>query len=90
MADSALCAAGRIFAQTRRCEIGMRKWSVNAFFPEIKPAHEAMQSCSVEAVKMSTAARIGLETIFARDAIKGRHVTSAKVSVIAAGREKEK
>lgn len=66
----------------------MRPWSVSAFFPEVKPAHEATQSCTVEAASMGIAARLALSEISQREAIKGRHLTVAKLSIVLAGKEK--
>jgi hypothetical protein len=62
---------------------------VSAFFPEVKPAHLANQGCSIEACRLTTAAYRGLEEIFNRDGIKGKHITIAKVTVVAFGREKK-
>lgn len=66
----------------------MRAWSISAFFPEVKPAHEAMQSCTVQANRISTAAQRGLDEVLSRDAIKHRHITIVKLSIISAGKEK--
>jgi hypothetical protein len=63
---------------------------VSAFFPEVKPAHLANQGVKVEACRMTTAAYRGLEELLARDGVKGKHVTIAKLTIVAFGREKEK
>ncbi len=66
----------------------MRIWSVSAFFPEVKPAHEATQSCTVTASSMAIAANFGLKEFFEREAIKHKHITIVKLSIVAAGEEK--
>ena len=67
----------------------MRAWSVSAFFPEVKPAHEAMQSCTVNAGKIHVAMHRGLRQILGRDAIKRKHISIMKLSIVEAGKQKE-
>ena len=66
----------------------MRDWSISAFFPQVKPAHLAQQSCAVRADGIATAARRGLEYILESDDLKGKHITIARISIVAAGKER--
>jgi hypothetical protein len=66
----------------------MRKWSVSAFFPEVKPEHAATQSCSAEASTIPRAIAIAMIEILQRDAIKGRHIAAIQISVVAIGKHK--
>lgn len=59
----------------------MKDWSVTAFFPEVRPAHLAEQSCVVRASSLGTAARVGLDVIRDRDGMKGKKITTAKLTV---------
>jgi hypothetical protein len=65
----------------------VRNWNVSAFFPEVKPAHEAQQSCTVSACRLTTAAQRGLEDLLSRAALKGKHISTARVTIVAAGKE---
>jgi hypothetical protein len=67
----------------------MRAWNVSAFFPEVRPAHLAQQSCTVDASDMAVAARRGLEFIFEAAAIKGKRISVAKLTIVAASKEKQ-
>ena len=66
----------------------MRTWSVSAFFPEVRPAHEAQQSCSVAACDMPAAAQRALDELLRRECIKGKHISVVKLTIVAAGKEK--
>jgi hypothetical protein len=68
--------------------VRVRAWSVSAFFPEVKPAHQAQQSCTVEASSLARASRIGIEQILKLDALKGRRISVARLTIVAAGKEK--
>lgn len=59
----------------------MNDWSVSAYFPEIRPAHLAEQSIVVRASSLATAARLGLDEIRARDAMRGKKITVAKITI---------
>lgn len=66
----------------------MRTWSVSAFFPEVRPAHEAQQSCSVEACDIPEAARRALDELLGREYIKGKHISVVRLAIVAAGKDK--
>lgn len=59
----------------------MKDWSVTAFFPEVRPAHLAEQSCVVRASSLGTAARVGLDVIRDRTEMKGKKITTARITV---------
>ncbi len=59
----------------------MNDWSVTAFFPELRPAHLAEQSVTVRASSLGTAARVGLDVIRERDEMKGKRLTTARITV---------
>lgn len=59
----------------------MKNWYVTAFFPELRPAHLAEQSCTVRASSLGTAARVGLDVIRDRDDMKGKRITTAKLTI---------
>jgi len=65
----------------------MRLWSISAFFPEVKPAHLAQQSCVVPASGIEVAARRGLECLLDLEGIKGKHINIVKLSIVAAGKD---
>jgi hypothetical protein len=67
----------------------MRTWSVSAFLPDVRPAHQAQQSCIVEACDMPAAARRGLAEILALEAIKGKRVSVVKLTIVAADKGKD-
>ena len=57
----------------------MKFFSVYAFFPEIRPAHRAWESCTVKASTLSAAVSRGLRTI--RPRLKGKRITEARITV---------
>jgi hypothetical protein len=59
----------------------MKRFSVSAFFPEVKPAHEAFQSCSFDASNMGHAVHRALLDIRARPALKGKRITEVRLTV---------
>jgi len=68
----------------------VRTWGITAFFPEVKPAHVATQSCCIEACSIATAAHRGLEAIYDREPIRRKHISIVKLTIVAAGRDKTK
>lgn len=67
----------------------MRTWSVSAFFPEVRPAHQAQQSCFVDACDIPAAARRALDQILGLEAVRGRHISVVKVTIVAASKDKK-
>lgn len=59
----------------------MKDWSVSAFFPELRPAHLAQQEVKVRASSIGTAARVGVDVIRDRDGIKGKQITTARLTI---------
>lgn len=59
----------------------MRSFSVSAFFPEVKPAHAAFQSCVAKAAEMDTAAARGLGELRARPALKGKRIREVRLTI---------
>lgn len=66
----------------------MRDWSISAFFPEVKPAHQAQQSSIVKAETWAEAVVAGVKAVCGAEALKGKHISIVKLSVVAAGKEK--
>ncbi len=62
-------------------EKAVKRFSISAFFPEVKPAHAAFQSCTAKALDMSTALSRGMTEIRSRDELKGKHITEARVTI---------
>jgi hypothetical protein len=61
--------------------VALKDWSVEAFFPEVRPAHLADQRVTVRASSLGTAARVGLDVIRDRDAMRGKKITTARITV---------
>lgn len=59
----------------------MKSFSISAFFPEVKPAHAAFQSCRFDASNMGQAIHRALLDIRARPALKGKHITEVRLTV---------
>jgi hypothetical protein len=51
----------------------MKDFSVEAFFPQMVPAHRAHHSATVKCSRLAVAARRGLEAILIRDGVRGQH-----------------
>jgi hypothetical protein len=59
----------------------MRSFSISAFFPEVKPAHAAFQSCVSKASEMNTAISRGLQQLRERPALKHKRITEVRLTV---------
>lgn len=59
----------------------MKHWNVSAFFPEVKPAHQAFQSCTAYGGRASIAVSRALDEMFSLPGIKGRHITEVRLTV---------
>lgn len=59
----------------------MKSFAVEAYFPEIKPAHCAFQSVVVRVSGMSVAARVAIEEIRRRPEMHGKRITVAKLTI---------
>lgn len=59
----------------------MKSFTVTAFFPDVRPAHAAFQSCEAKADSMATAAARGLTEIRKRPAIKGRRIRQVQLII---------
>jgi hypothetical protein len=66
----------------------VRTWSISAFFPEVMPAHLAHQSCTVVASDVSVAANRGLKRLIGFEPLKGKHISTVRMTIIAASKEK--
>lgn len=60
----------------------MKTWRVDAFFPEVKPAHVSQQGCTVPASNAPVAANRGLAELLTRDGIKGKHIGVVKLTLV--------
>ncbi len=58
----------------------MKSYSVTAFFPEVKPAHQAEQHCVVQANNMGLAAKRGYQALRKRAAAR-RRVTTVRLTI---------
>jgi hypothetical protein len=59
----------------------VKDWTVSAFFPELRPAHLAEQEVKVRASSIGTAARVGIDVMRESDAMKGKKITTARITV---------
>jgi|GEM_PF-2539881 len=59
----------------------MKAFAVTAFFPEVKPAHAAFQSCVSTAAQMSTAISRGLYEMRERPGLKGKRIHEVRLTV---------
>lgn len=59
----------------------MKTFRVEAFFPEVKPAHVAWQSCEVKATDMHTAAARGLHELRERPGVRGKRISEVALKV---------
>ncbi len=59
----------------------MKSFAVEAYFPEVKPAHCAFHSVVVRVSGMSVAARVAIEEIRRRPEMRGKRVTIAKLTI---------
>ena len=58
-----------------------KPYSVEVFFPELKPAHAADQRVSVNASSLGVAAARGLAEIRKREEVKGKRIRTARILV---------
>lgn len=68
----------------------VKEYSVSAFFPEVKPAHLADQACRVQANNICLAAKRALHELRKRDGIKGKRITTVKLTIRVIGNGKER
>jgi len=59
----------------------MRSFSISAYFPEVKPAHAAFQSCISKASEMDVAASRGLAELRARPNVKGKRISEVRLTI---------
>jgi hypothetical protein len=63
----------------------MKKFTIAAFFPEVKPAHVAWQTVTVSAVRIDIAAHLGICEIRRRRELFGKHITEIRLTVTEVG-----
>lgn len=66
----------------------MKTYVINAFIPEIK-AHHAHQSAITEATSIGAAVRRALDEIMKRAEVKGKRITTVKLTIAALDKRKE-
>lgn len=59
----------------------MKSFSVSAYFPEVKPAHQAFQSCVGKGSMMSIAMARAVDEIRARPALKGKRISEVRLTI---------
>jgi hypothetical protein len=59
----------------------MKSFTIDAFFPEVKPAHAAFQSTTKLASNIGVAAVRAMNEIRARPALKGKRITEVRLTV---------
>lgn len=59
----------------------MKRFAVSAFFPEVKPAHAAFQSCVAEGEAMSTAVSRAIDQIRGLPELKGKRITEVRLTI---------
>jgi hypothetical protein len=59
----------------------MKRFSISAFFPEVKPAHAAEQLCSFDASNMGQAAHRAMLEFRKRPALKRKRITEVRLTI---------
>jgi hypothetical protein len=59
----------------------VKSFTVTAFFPEVKPAHNAWWTVTVTASDFTVAATRGLRKIRSYPGISGKHITEVRLTV---------
>lgn len=59
----------------------MRSFSISAYFPEVKPAHAAFQSCVSKGSDVDVAVSRGLAELRARPNVKGKHISEIRLTI---------
>jgi hypothetical protein len=59
----------------------MKLFSISAFFPEVRPAHRAFESCTAKASTISAALSRGMKEIRQRPALKGKRIKEVRITV---------
>ncbi len=59
----------------------MRSFSISAYFPEVKPAHAAFQSCVSKASEMDIAISRGVAELRSRPGVKGKRISEVRITV---------
>lgn len=59
----------------------MRSFSITAYFPEVKPAHAAFQSCVSKASEMNVAVSRGLAELRTRPNVAGKHIREVRLTI---------
>jgi hypothetical protein len=63
----------------------MKLFTVTAFFPEVKPAHCAWQTITIEASDIAPVATRALRELRARPGVSGKHVSEVRLTIKEAG-----
>jgi hypothetical protein len=59
----------------------MKSFVISAFFPEVKPAHEAFQSCVSKGSEMNVAVCRALAEMRDRPGLKRKRITEVRLTV---------
>jgi len=59
----------------------LRSFTITAFFPEVRPAHEAWQSCEARGSEMHIAAQRGLAELRARPKLRGKRIREVRLTI---------
>lgn len=59
----------------------MKSFAITAFFPEVKPAHEAHQECRMAGSDLGVALQRAVYVIRARPELKGKRITEARLTI---------
>jgi hypothetical protein len=62
----------------------MKSFTVAAFFPEVKPAHCAWQTVTVNASDFGVALKLAMQELRSRPGVAGKHVSEARLTIKAA------
>jgi hypothetical protein len=63
----------------------VKPFIVTAFFPDVKPAHAAFQTCMVKGNHIGVAALRALRIIRTRDGIAGKHIREIHLTIEESG-----
>jgi hypothetical protein len=63
----------------------MKSFIITAFFPEVKPAHEAWQTVVTTASDINVATARGIRALRSRPGVAGKHVSEVQLTIKEAG-----
>lgn len=68
----------------------MKDYSIEAYFPQVKPAHAADQSCTIRATGIGVALARAWRELKKRPELKGKRIKTVKFTLTEIGRVAER